>query len=52
MALHGDDEIIKVITLGGNSVGMSENMQAWGGTLSGQEIRDLLKLIRSFCKKD
>ena len=52
MAKHGDDEIIKVITHGGDSVGMSENMQAWGGTLSGQEIRDLLKLIRSFCKKD
>jgi cytochrome c553 len=46
-----DDELIKAITEGGESVGMSADMQPWGGTLSAEEIRDLLKLVRGFCKQ-
>ena len=52
MARHGDDEIIKVITNGGDSIGMSEDMQALGGSLSDQEIRDLTTFVRGFCKEN
>jgi hypothetical protein len=30
---------------------MSADMQPWGGTLSAEEIRDLLKFVRGFCKQ-
>ncbi len=52
MAKHPDDECIKVITNGGASIGMSQDMQAWGGILSAQEIRSLLTFGRGFCKED
>lgn len=51
MQKHSDDEMFKVITEGGDSAGMSADMQSWGGTLSDQEIHDMVKFVRSFCKK-
>ncbi len=45
-----DEELSKVIKEGGEAAGMSADMQAWGGTLSDQEIHDLVKFIRTFCK--
>jgi len=51
MQKHSDDEMFKVISEGGDAVGMSADMQPWGGTLSDQEIHDLMKFVRSFCKK-
>jgi mono/diheme cytochrome c family protein len=46
-----DEELIKVITDGGEAAGMSADMQPWGGTLSADEIRDLVKFVRGFCKQ-
>jgi mono/diheme cytochrome c family protein len=46
-----DDELIKVITDGGDSIGLSADMQPWGGTLNADEIKDLLKFVRGFCKQ-
>lgn len=46
-----DEELIKVISDGGESIGMSADMQPWGGTLSADEIRDLVKFVRGFCKQ-
>lgn len=51
MEKHSDDEMFKVISEGGEAAGMSADMQPWGGTLSDPEIRDLIKFVRSFCKK-
>ena len=51
MQKHSDDEMFKVISEGGDAAGMSADMQPWGGTLSDQEIHDLMKFVRSFCKK-
>ena len=45
-----DEELFKVISEGGEAAGMSADMQPWGGTLSDQEIHDVVKFIRSFCK--
>ena len=45
-----DAELFKVISEGGDAAGMSADMQPWGGTLSDQEIHDLVKFIRGFCK--
>jgi mono/diheme cytochrome c family protein len=50
MQKKSDEEIFKVISEGGEAAGMSADMQPWGGTLSDQEIHDLVKFIRGFCK--
>ena len=42
-----DDYLFTVIAEGGQSVGKSSYMPAWGGTLSEQDIRDLIAHIRS-----
>ncbi len=49
MQKRSDDELFKVISQGGEAVGMSADMQAWGGTLSDDDIRGLMKFVRSFC---
>lgn len=46
-----DAELFKVISEGGEAAGMSPDMQPWGGTLSDEEIHELVKFVRSFCKK-
>ncbi|MBI1817611.1 MAG: cytochrome c [Deltaproteobacteria bacterium] len=46
-----DDELIKVVSEGGDSIGMSADMQPWGGTLSEEEIKGLVKYVRGFCKE-
>ncbi len=51
MEKHSDAEMFKVISEGGEAAGMSADMQPWGGTLSDKEIQDLVKYVRSFCKK-
>ena len=33
------------------AAGMSADMQPWGGTLSEDEIRNLIKFDRSFCQQ-
>ncbi len=51
MRKRSDDELFKVISQGGESMGMSADMQPWGGTLSSDEIRGLVRFVRSFCKE-
>jgi len=51
MQKRSDDELFKVISQGGDSIGMSADMQPWGGTLSDDEIHGLIKFVRSFCKQ-
>jgi mono/diheme cytochrome c family protein len=42
-----DDHIFKVIKEGGASVGKSPLMAPWGGTLTDEDIRDVMAFIRS-----
>jgi mono/diheme cytochrome c family protein len=51
MQKRSDDELFKVISQGGEAVGMSADMQAWGGTLSDDDIHALMKFVRSFCSQ-
>lgn len=51
MAKDSDEVLFKIIKGGGQSVGRSTAMPAWGETLSDQQIRDLIKFVRDLCKK-
>jgi mono/diheme cytochrome c family protein len=51
MAKDSDEVLVKIIKGGGQSVGRSTVMPAWGESLSGQQIEELVKFIRSLCKK-
>ncbi len=42
-----DEHLTKVIAEGGVSVGKSPLMAPWGGSLSGEQIRDVVTFIRS-----
>jgi mono/diheme cytochrome c family protein len=50
MAKDTDDVLFQIIKGGGQSVGRSTVMPAWGDTLSDQQIHALVTLIRDFCK--
>ena len=51
MAKDSDDVLFKIIKGGGQSAGRSTVMPAWGDSLSDEQIRDLVKLIRGLCRK-
>ena len=51
MAKDTDQTLIKIIKEGGQSVGRSTVMPSWKDSLSDNQIRSLVKLIRGFCKK-
>jgi cytochrome c oxidase cbb3-type subunit III len=51
MAKDSDEVLMKIIKGGGQSVGRSTVMPAWGDALSEQQIRELVKFIRGLCKK-
>ncbi len=51
MSAISDATLFKAIKSGGQSVGKSKDMPAWGEALSDQEIHDLVAYVRSFCKK-
>jgi cytochrome c oxidase cbb3-type subunit III len=51
MAKDSDEVLLKIIKGGGQSVGRSTVMPAWGDSLSEQQIRALVKFIRGLCKK-
>ena len=46
-----DDRLSKVIKDGGDSAGLSADMQPFGGSLSDEEIHELVQYIRGFCKQ-
>ena len=45
-----DEHIFKVIKEGGASVGKSPLMAPWGGTLTDDQIRDVVAFVRSLAK--
>lgn len=51
MAKDPDEVLLKIIKSGGQSAGRSTVMPSWGDSLSDQQIRGLVQLIRGFCKK-
>ena len=51
MTKDSDEVLLKIIKGGGQSVGRSTVMPAWGDSLSEQQIRELVKFIRGLCKK-
>ena len=51
MAKDSDEVLFKIIKGGGQSVGRSTVMPAWGDSLSEEQIRELIKFIRGLCKK-
>lgn len=51
MAKESDEVLSKIIKGGGQSIGRSTVMPAWGDALSEQQIRELVKFIRGLCKK-
>jgi cytochrome c oxidase cbb3-type subunit 3 len=51
MAKDSDEVLLKIIKGGGQSVGRSTVMPAWGDSLSEQQIRELVKFIRGLCRK-
>ena len=51
MSALSDEHLFKVIDKGGPSVGKSVFMPPWGGSLSDQDIRDIIAFIREgLCK--
>ncbi|HVB81430.1 MAG TPA: c-type cytochrome [Candidatus Binataceae bacterium] len=51
MSKISDATIIKAITSGGASVGLSRDMPAWGEALSDKKIHALAAHVRTFCHK-
>lgn len=51
MAKDSDEVLLKIIKGGGQSVGRSTVMPAWGDSLNEQQIGELVKFIRGLCKK-
>lgn len=51
MAKITDETLFKAIHGGGQTVGLSPMMPAWGGSLTDQQIHDLVRYVRGFCKK-
>jgi cytochrome c oxidase cbb3-type subunit III len=51
MAKTTDETLFKAIHGGGQTVGLSPMMPAWGASLTEQQIHDLVRHIRGFCKK-
>lgn len=45
-----DDRIANIISKGGARNDLSSLMPPWGNTLTGEEIRDLVRFIRDLCK--
>ena len=50
MAARSDDDLFKVIKEGGQSISKSVLMPPWGGNLSDEEIRGLVKYLRELCQ--
>jgi mono/diheme cytochrome c family protein len=45
-----DEHLFKVIKEGGASVGKSPLMAPWGGTLTDEQIRDVIAFVRTLAK--
>ena len=45
-----NEEIEKVISQGGRSIGKSQYMPPWGGVLNGDDIQNVMAYVRTFSK--
>jgi cytochrome c553 len=50
MSGRSDESLFKVIKEGGSSISKSVLMPPWAGTLSDEEIKDLVQHLRTLCK--
>jgi cytochrome c oxidase cbb3-type subunit 3 len=50
MSARSDESLFKVIKEGGTSISKSVLMPTWGGTLSDEEIKDMVQHLRTLCK--
>jgi cytochrome c oxidase cbb3-type subunit 3 len=50
MSGRSDDLLFKAIKEGGSSISKSVLMPPWAGTLSDEEIKDLVQHLRTLCK--
>ncbi len=50
LANHSDETIIRAITDGGTAVKKSQYMPSWGGTLSSEEIENVIAYIKMFSR--
>ena len=50
MSARSDADLFKVIKEGGLSISKSVLMPPWEGTLSDEEIRDMVQHLRTLCK--
>ena len=51
MRTQSDATLFTIIKRGGQGAGRSTVMPAWGEALSDGQIRDLVAVVRGFCKK-
>ena len=51
MRAQSDASLFTIIKRGGQGAGRSTVMPAWGEALSDGQIRDLVAVVRGFCKK-
>lgn len=51
MAKFSDETLFKTIKGGGQSTGLSPMMPAWNSQLTDPQIHNMVKYVRSFCKK-
>ena len=52
LAKDTDDLMFQEIKGGSNSIGRSNDMPAWGESLTDDEIRNLVLFLRTFCQQD
>jgi cytochrome c oxidase cbb3-type subunit 3 len=50
MSGRSDEALFKVIKEGGSSISKSVLMPPWAGTLTDEEIKDLVEHLRTLCK--
>lgn len=50
MSRFTDDQIVRTVTFGGPANGLSSLMPPWGNRLSSEEIRGLVRHIRTLCR--
>jgi cytochrome c oxidase cbb3-type subunit 3 len=50
MSTRSDESLFKVIKEGGTAISKSILMPTWEGTLSDEEIKDMVQHLRTLCK--
>lgn len=50
MSQYSDQKLFDAIKGGGQAVGLSPMMPAWGGSLNDEQIHELVQHVRGFCQ--